>query len=292
MKRWCATFDLNKYAASWMFLQFLINAEMAKPEGHQLVVEIKKAPLKYRPGGRLPQDSINILANVILPSIELIGAVRAEDGERGIHVSQFHVDTIVAAHAGKKIPKWKVPPQYMREAAEYLTAKSITGAEYRRNPIVITLRECGYWPGRNSNLKAWKKFALSTNDDVIFVRDTAKADEPMHGFNTCPRASKDLLFRAALMMQARANLLVANGPCVLPWFSDVPFLNFRQLCPEHPDWGAGRPEYWINNGLFPGDQLPWCKPTQRLTWCDDEYKNIEREWRWLSKLLRKETVAA
>ncbi len=266
-----------------MFLQFLINAEMAKPEGHQLVIEIKSGPLRYRPLGRLPHDSTKILANVILPSIELIGAVRAEEGERGIHTSQFHVDTIIAARAGKKIPKFTVPQRYMDEASRFLDG---------RHPLVITLRECGYWPGRNSNLKAWKKFARDCGEDVIFVRDTAKADEPIEGFVTSRIAAKDVLFRAALMAQAKANLFVANGPCVLSWFSDVPFLNFRQLCPEHPEWGAGRPEYWIKNGLIPGDQLPWCKPTQRLTWCDDEYKNIEREWRGLSKLLRKESVAA
>src|SRR6185436_290868 len=115
-----------------------------------------------------------------------------------------------------------------------------------------------------------------SGEDVIFVRDTAKADEPIEGIETSPRASRDFLYRAALMFSARANMFVANGPSLLAWYSDVPFLNFKLLCPEEPEWGPGKPAFWHRHGMAPGDQLPWTAPTQRLVWEEDELKNIER----------------
>lgn len=277
-RRWCVGFDLNYFAASWQFLQFLINAELNKPHGHQLVVGIR-ATNKYlsMEGGRTAEDSEALVQNVMIPAIGLIGAVMPAASEGAVcSPSQYYQEVIEGAKQGRKIPKFTVPTRPLTEAAAWLGG---------RKPVVITLRECRYWPKRNSNLDAWTRFAHDCGEDVIFVRDTAKADEPIEGFETCPRASRDLLFRAALMAQAKANLHVANGPCMLSFYSDVPFLNFKQLCPEHPDYWPGQAGWWRLTGLEVGEQFPWLNPTQRLTWTDDSYENIVRKWEELKEII-------
>src|SRR6478752_1132248 len=101
--RWCATFDLNQYAASWMFLQFLINAEIGKPPDHQLVIEIKSGPFRILPNGlgRTEEDSSKILLNVMMPSLMLIGALPAVNGDiRMAGPSQYHGDAVAAAREG------------------------------------------------------------------------------------------------------------------------------------------------------------------------------------------------
>lgn len=280
IRRWCVAFDLNYFAASYQFLQFLINAELNKPHGHQLVVGVRSGPQGFRvsKGGRSADDSQALLENVMLPAIALIGGIFPNEGEEAMcSPSQYYPEVIEAAKQGRKIPKFTVPDYYMDRAARWLNG---------RKPIVITLRECHYWPHRNSNLEAWLKFAFErkkAGEDVVFVRDTHKANDQLGSIETCPLASKDILFRAALMQSAKANLHVANGPCMLSFYSDVPFLNFKQLCPEHPEYRPGQPEWWRANGLEVGEQFPWSSPTQRLTWTDDSYDNIVRKWEELKE---------
>lgn len=274
-------FNLSNWAASWQFLQFLINCEIRRPEGHRLVVNIKH-PGKYRPSrGRSKDDAHMLYEHVMVPSLELIKA-RLGNGSYRDDITHFSHETVVAAKAGHKIPKWRVPPQSMAEAAEWL---------HGRKPLVITLRECAYWPGRNSNIEAWTEFARTCGEDVVFVRDTATADEPLDGFETCPRASKELLFRAALMEQAKCNLLVANGPVMLAWYGTAPFMNFKLLCPEEPDYRAGRPAWWEGRiRVSVGEQLPWARPTQRLEWKSDTYDEITRAWGAISDKISKEAA--
>jgi hypothetical protein len=274
---WCATFDLGQNSASWQFLQFLINAELSKPAGSKLTVEIRIAPYRIRPRGRDVIESHALFKKVMIPGIKLIGAERVQGEVPLNYPSQHYIVAVLAAREGKKIPRWTVPSESMEEVRHWLGG---------RKPLVITLRECRYWKGRNSNLEAWKQFAGTCGEDVIFVRDTKTADEPIDGFETSPRASRDLLFRAALMFQAKACLHVANGPMMIPLYSDIPWLSFKPLCPQEPAYGAGQERYWRRQKIDIGGQFPWSLPTQRMIWENDDYENIERAWGELSERLR------
>jgi hypothetical protein len=195
-----------------------------------------------------------------------VGAV--EDREcRGRFSDMFlPFDIVRAAREGKAVPRFKVK----------------TNALDRR-PVTITLRETDFWPHRNSNVMAWLRFGskLAMNgEDVLVVRDTAKAFEPLPGFRTCPEASIDLLYRAQLYASAKANLFVANGPAHIAMFLDVPYLIFNgNTQPEGHPYYTDTPSFWRDKvGVEVGGQWPWAGERQRMVWAKDDLENIERAW--------------
>ncbi len=271
-------YDRSKYPSSWDFLQWLVNAEIANT-----VAGAKSGDLKVVFRGEHREDGLArpveqrqaIFENVMRPSVALMAAEELPETE-GMefaddvpYLTRFVVDHTV--HNGGDVPYFRVPLLSSREAVEYLNG---------RKPLVITLREARYYPSRNSNLEAWKEFARTCGEDVIFVRDTSKADEPLIGFETCPRASKDLWFRLALMHSARCNLMVQNGPWVFGLYSPFPWLSFGQLHPEIPEWKPGSPSWWeYQMGVPEGGQFPWSHENQRLIWRDDSLESIRDAWK-------------
>lgn len=135
--------------------------------------------------------------------------------------------------------------------------------------VTITLREALYWPTRNSQLVEWIKAASELKRQghrIIFIRDTAKASEPIDGFETSPAASVNLFSRAALYAGAAANLFINNGPAWLCWFLGAPCLIFRMVSPDAP---CSSQEYFAACGLPPGGQPAYAKRGQRIIWHDD-----------------------
>lgn len=277
MSNWAVTYDLGKAPASWDFLNWLINAEIERRlnDGGPLRVRFVEGPKDGFRNDTMPRPTEQrraIFENVMIPALRLIGAERGnEDNQRA---PSYTVGPMVTyAKRGIPIPKWEVPPEYMDQVSTWLAG---------RKPLVITLREATYFPERNSNMEAWKTFAKTCGEDVVFVRDTSKADVPLDGFETCPQASKDLLVRAALMAQAKCNLMVANGPIALAMFLVAPWLMFKPLTPNLPDYRPGQPEYWERLGIGHGGQIPWASEQQRIVWGDDTLENIESAWATLN----------
>jgi hypothetical protein len=180
----CIEYPLSVYPASWDFLQWLVN------------VYITYGPInvKFIPGpkGGFRDDTMPrpleareaIFRHVMKPALQLLG-MREGRGERVDPLPYTLTYAVQAARIGVQMPKWQIPQWAMDHAKAYLGD---------RKPLVITLREASYYPLRNSDAGAWTKFAAECGEDVIFVRDTAKADQPYYDFETCPRASKELLF--------------------------------------------------------------------------------------------------
>ena len=269
-------YDRTKYPSSWDFLQWMVNAEIANTMAGAQSGDLKIAfKGEYREDG-LPRPADQrraIFENVMRPAVKLMAAdeVSYQEGMELAEVPylmRFVVDHVI--NRGGDVPYFRPNIQAANEVREYLKG---------RRPVVITLREANYYPTRNSNLEAWKEFARTCGEDVIFVRDTSKADEPLPGFETCPRASKDLYFRLALMLSARCNLMVQNGPWMLTLYSPSPWLSFGQLHPEIPDWRPGFPEWWEKHmGVPEGGQFPWSHENQRLIWRDDSLESIRDAW--------------
>ena len=268
-------YDLSKAPASWDFLQWLINAEIVRADAgsEQLGVCFRDGPKDGFRDDALPRPLDQrqaIFENVMKPGVTLVGGKLVEEGEDSSipYVTRFAVDH--AVKNGGDIPYFRVPIAIVHEVLE----------DYKdRRPVIITLRESNYLTERNSNLEAWKEFARICGEDVIFVRDTVKADEPLDGFETCPRASKELWYRAALMRIAKCNMMVANGPWVLNLYSPCPWLNFGALRPELPTWKPGQPEWWTQQmGVQPGNQFPWSHINQRMIWEHDTLKSIQKAW--------------
>ncbi len=148
-----------------------------------------------------------------------------------------------------------------------------------KDVITITLREVDYEPHRNSDHQVWLRIAAYLQHKghrVVIVRDTCKADEPLHGFETCPMASKNIDARMFLYANAKLNLFVSNGPCTLAWFSDKPFLCFTPPEAEDSAYVANRPSFWTQiMGIEVGQQFPWFTPQQRIVWEKADYKNVQ-----------------
>lgn len=226
--------------------------------------------------------SDQMIPNVLVPAIEMIGAVRETPDLNMEWISptdiapyveyDYHIGHLIdAARQGHEVPRL-TPPKWADEAVAELLG------QWSKPPVVITLRETGLQPERNSRLIEWLMFAKSIMGDhpVMFVRDTAKADQPLP-FPTWPSASLNAYVRAALYRRAFCNLMVCTGPVNWCNFSDAPVLIFKQLVPALAHcWEGGTPKGWREQcHLEVGEQLPWASPRQRLTWTDDSFEDIK-----------------
>lgn len=262
------TYDVPNGQLSYDFLPWLIDAEMTR------IREGAPAPLKVcfwfgrdgKTGVTLPSRR-QMLDNVVKPMLDLVGAI--ESRSMGRSKAFFGMRDIVrASRAGEPVPM----------------LKRLLKDNYpdRKGSVTITLREAPHWPHRNSNLEAWRRFArwlVDRGEHVIFVRDTAKADEALPGFATYPPGSRWLHNRMDLYHGARANLGVSNGPMSLCWFTDKPWLQFIALNEDgHPYW-PNTPKYWREiHGIEAGGQWPWARPGQRLVWGEDSFDNLVEAW--------------
>ena len=147
--------------------------------------------------------------------------------------------------------------------------------------MTITLREMDRFVHRNSNIEAWCAFGRwleARGEQVIFMRDTAKADEPLPGFKTFPAGSKNAFMRAALYEQAKCNMFVSNGPIGWSLFGSRPWLAFHTVADDEPS-ECNTPAWWARfQGIVPPEQYPWSGPQQRLVYADDSFENLCAAW--------------
>lgn len=185
---------------------------------------------------------------------------------------------------GEKLTPFRAPKEYRDQAAEY--CRMIAGD---RKLLIITMRECDYYPKRNSDMPEWKKFIDyldASKYAVLVVRDTAKAHHPplFDGVPECPLASINILFRAAISEQAYMNLHVANGAGCPALFSLVPAVSFGGL--EGTDHYASTAEFLERfMGIGSGDQLLGFPEWTRYIWEKDTFDVIKAEFELTSEII-------
>jgi len=250
---------------SFDFIIWLVDAEMTR------IREGAPAPLRVAfwlgKQERLTPKRELWLNNVFRPILTFVGAIEDDTAINGRHKELYVPRDIVAAYkAGEKLPVLR-PPRVINPG---------------KPPVTITLREADNWPYRNSNMEAWCRFAkqlMDLGEHVIFVRDTAKAHDPLPGFMTYPVASIDVGERFSLYECAKANLFVSNGPAGLTFFGSTPCLIFTPIEKDDCQFIANTPWFWRNrNGIEMGEQWPWSQPNQRMVWQIDSYENIAKAW--------------
>lgn len=250
------------------FLIWLVAAEMTRVR--------EGAPSPLRVGFWVGNDRAHAnhdrrqlwLDRVFRPLLPCIGAVEDPAAIYG-RCDEFYVarEIVAAARRGERVPRLRSPREW-------------TG---KKNHVTITLREAEHGQSRNSNIAEWLKVATALKnqgESIVFVRDTAKAHEPLPGFVTYPEASIDLHARLALYENSKVNMFVSNGPSGLALFGARPFLSFQA-----PDSGGGdeicnTPVFWEKyNGIKMGEeQYPWCSPQQRIICLPDTFDNIMAAW--------------
>lgn len=252
-----ACFHCGFGPAGFDFLIWLITHEMARIKAGA------PAPLKVAFWcGREPMK-FPWMEKVYRPLLPLIGAVEDERALGRLGEPIFTPKPLV------DMCKEGVPVPVLASKFDY---------DLPKDAITITLREAEYWPHRNSDVEGWKRFAKllkSRGERVIFVRDTAKATEPIEGFETCPPASVHIDPRMWLYEKAKFNFFVSNGPCGLAMFSKKPFMCFIPPEAEDSEYQPNRPSFWRQmQGIEIGSQFPWFTPEQRIVWKKDSFDSI------------------
>lgn len=271
-------YNLASSPKSFDFLIWLIDAEMTRRR------EGAPSPLKVaftkgqdgKSGIGSPQEQ-QMFVNVMKPLIKLVGGIEDQRAVGGRASPWYVLRNVTRAAKQEQVPHL----QASDEARETVRMFLKDGP----SPVTVTLRELDSWGHRNSNIEAWKKFADSTGERVIFIRDTAKAGDPILGCMTFPLASLNLDIRMALYEQAKCNLFVPSGPWNLALFGDRPWLMFNKISEDDPYIG-NRPKFWEESqGIKEGEQFPWSGPNQRIVWKPDTYENISEAWSWLAPRL-------
>lgn len=281
-------FDVSKGPACFDFIAWLIIAEMNRIRAG--------APAPLKVGFRMIDSDEErekhaklrhkFYENVIRPSLAFVGAVEDDEACTAPTLERYTIAPVVQyAKAGEQVPVLKPSDESAKAIEAYL--QEVTKGQ---KPITITLREADYWEYRNSNLPEWLKVAEyleKQGEKVIFVRDTAKWDEAIPGYEICPPASVDVDVRLALYEAAKCNLAVSNGPWMLMLHGTAPWLMFVEtnaMSPFFPETD----QFWVQwHGISPklNEQFPWSKPTQKIIWKRDNADTIIEAWERMKPLL-------
>ncbi len=261
---------------SFDFICWLVDAEMNRR------AEGAPAPLKVafwfgRDGktGLVDPYRRQIFDHVVRPMLALVDAVEDETAVDGRYNPFFSPREIVdKARGGQEVPRLHAPADKLKATRQYW---------WRRPPITITLREAPHYTYRNSNFDAWLRFAhdlKAQGEEVVFVRDTARAHDAVDGFEIFSAASIDLHWRMALYQTAKMNFFTSNGPGALGHFSDFPWLMFIEPQTDDYAYEPNTPAFWRDNmGIEMGEQFPWWRPRdQRIIWKTDDYANLVEAW--------------
>lgn len=268
-----ACYDLNICPASYDVVAFLTLAEVerAKMKDHSIDIHILPGPVDgFRRDGLWPfstAERLQMLREVVIPMCEMLPSMSS-----------------LTVHDDR-------PPELlgMFGAGQYLISLDNilrglrNGCRPLRVPsplppypmVTITLREADHYPLRNSRVEQWMEAGnriQARGFEVVFIRDTLRADDKLGPYLTSPGASRNLKERAGLYRRAYLNLGVSNGPM---WFAVA--LDARLLMMRPSTEGAGGPfdiQFMTEYGLPPGEQLPTSPPYQRLVWQDDTAENI------------------
>lgn len=119
----------------------------------------------------------------------------------------------------------------------------------KHDHVTVTLRDYERNPDRNSKRDAWMRFAKDVGAVVI--------DDYKH--NPIPLVERWDLY------QCQMNYFVDNGPAVLCYYSEAPYMTFGMKMTPHLD----------AMGFYEGYQFPWANSQQRLIWAEDTYVNLK-----------------
>ena len=170
-------------------------------------------------------------------------------------------------------------------ARQFLERDELEG----RRIIVVTLREYGYMPARNSNLASWTQFADSLDPKryaVVFVRDTSRSltaiPSELKGRIICDAASWNIPLRMALYELAYLNMAIMHGPMELCWYNEMcRYVVFVKIgsAPQTTLEAFKRYGYDI------GRSLPFAGSCQRWVWEPDDWAVLEREFATMEQLI-------
>ncbi|MDQ8199165.1 hypothetical protein QEH56_13435 [Pelagicoccus enzymogenes] len=196
--------------------------------------------------------------------------------------AQFCVSEFLdAVKAERTLPKWEADPQALTISKEWIQ-KNLPKAA--KGIVSITLRQTHSFAPRNSNIEEWKSVTTwlqARGYGVIVVPDTETAvtaidDWPNETLWQTP--CYNLKIRQALYQSCTLNLFVNNGPAILCYQSNSPYLSFKLVT---PGVNVSNIEYFAKEGFYPTQPWPQSSDKQKLVWEDDNFLTITsaiEEW--------------
>lgn len=129
--------------------------------------------------------------------------------------------------------------------------------------ITITLRQSFRNEWRNSS-PDWLKVAewlKSEGEEVYILEESEEVPIPIEK-------------RMAIYCNAKMNLAVGNGPMVLCWLSEAPYLTFQLPKGPEREYNA-LVEQWNKMGFPVGSQLSFRNERQEIVWDTDDYEVVK-----------------
>lgn len=133
--------------------------------------------------------------------------------------------------------------------------------------VTITMRESFRNKWRDSNREEWAKVSewLLKRGEELLVLDE------------CEMQPMALEQRMAVYSNAKMNLAVGNGPMVLCWLSEAPYLTFQ--LPKGPEKDYQDLINQWSRLKFPiGSQLPFRNKFQEIVWGPDDFDVIKEKY--------------
>lgn len=274
-------YDLDKAPGSFDFLHSLFNVEhFMDQEGYS------RARVHFKAGsdqGFRPNEPIHVshagktrmMNKVVRPLMQMFSIEEVADP--GPDPKEFSYSPQEALYRYRRLG-------YMPQFTPNKEARRWARDKYGdHRPVVITLRECSYWPQRNSDVYEWVRFArsLPNTQRVVFLRDTDMVGHPFE-FEVSDEASLNLHKRLALYQVASMNFFVMNGPAALAYYTQhVPYAVFLTSAPGYPCYSPTFLQRFL--GIDPGGQFPWATPRQRLIYGDDDFELISKTYSELTR---------
>jgi hypothetical protein len=188
------------------------------------------------------------------------------------------VKSMIHDAARKGEPVW--PMLRANGAAKRFIAPYIERVARGRRPVVISLRNYGFEPKRNSRTEEWLRFANELDPEryaAIFVPDIEAAmtaiPKDFDGHAICVAACWNIEIRMALYEAAWLNVSIMQGPMELCWYNEaVRYAIFYEPNIEPVNSVAQLTE----NGLRVGYNLDFATARQHIYWQADTLVNIRR----------------
>lgn len=135
--------------------------------------------------------------------------------------------------------------------------------------VTITMRESFRNKWRDSNRPEWAKVAeyLAKRGEEVLVLEECE---------TQPLALEE---RMAIYANAKMNLAVGNGPMVLCWLSEAPYLSFQLPKPEGSEEKYKKlVDQWERLKFPIGSQLSFRNSMQEIVWGPDDFEVIKEHY--------------
>jgi len=252
---------VDRISRAWRFNNIIVAAAAFLPSAAGITVCHDRAHA----------EALELLIKDIFPKISVLAGAPPS-------LADLRRETIAALTA--EGPEW-IGLRATAQGIRYIRQWLASHAEGRK-PVVITFRQYGVDPERNSNIAEWVAFARTLDPDIYFPVIVPDTDASLDGQPECDDltvfhpAAWNLGLRMALYECAYINLVVTSGPmelCVLN-----PLCSYLFFKVEVSSTKLASIETLRQMGFEKNTTPSFATPFQKWVWEDDRRDVIAREF--------------